>query len=52
MTRASSTLRAALKEPARSKAMAQEKFGYNASKWSDGMIGEKAKIDALGKAGK
>ena len=52
VTRASSTLRAALKEPARSKAMAQEKFGYNASKWSDGMIGEKAKIDALGKAGK
>lgn len=34
VTRASSTVRAGLKEPAKSKAMAQEHFAYNSSKVS------------------
>ena len=51
VTRASSTVRAALKEPAKSKAMAQESFAYNASKWSGGAQGDKVAVDALGKAG-
>eukprot|EP00561_Arcocellulus_cornucervis_P013594 CAMPEP_0185802208 /NCGR_PEP_ID=MMETSP1322-20130828/1878_1 /TAXON_ID=265543 /ORGANISM="Minutocellus polymorphus, Strain RCC2270" /LENGTH=70 /DNA_ID=CAMNT_0028497961 /DNA_START=62 /DNA_END=274 /DNA_ORIENTATION=+ len=51
VTRASSTVRAGLKEPARSKAMAQESFTYNTSKWSAGDQGEKVAVDALGKAG-
>eukprot|EP00562_Extubocellulus_spinifer_P009038 CAMPEP_0178495362 /NCGR_PEP_ID=MMETSP0696-20121128/13503_1 /TAXON_ID=265572 /ORGANISM="Extubocellulus spinifer, Strain CCMP396" /LENGTH=70 /DNA_ID=CAMNT_0020123493 /DNA_START=26 /DNA_END=238 /DNA_ORIENTATION=+ len=51
VTRASSTVRAALKEPAKSKAMAQETFSYNSSKWVDGVQGDKVAVDTLGKAG-
>ena len=51
VTRASSTVRAGLKEPAKSKAMAQESFKFNTSKWSAGEQGEKVAVDALGKAG-
>ncbi|MCP4746881.1 MAG: hypothetical protein GY874_12200, partial [Desulfobacteraceae bacterium] len=36
VTKASSTVRAALKEPAKSKALAQETFSYNKSVWSNG----------------
>ena len=51
VTRASSAVRAGLKEPAKSKAMAQESFTYNASKWSAGEQGDKVAVEALGKAG-
>eukprot|EP00521_Asterionellopsis_glacialis_P005405 CAMPEP_0195266904 /NCGR_PEP_ID=MMETSP0706-20130129/12282_1 /TAXON_ID=33640 /ORGANISM="Asterionellopsis glacialis, Strain CCMP134" /LENGTH=71 /DNA_ID=CAMNT_0040321573 /DNA_START=27 /DNA_END=242 /DNA_ORIENTATION=+ len=51
VTRASSTLRAALKEPARSKALEQEKFSYNAAKWAAGETSGKTPIDTLKKAG-
>ena len=34
----------ALKEPAKSKAMAQEAFGYNRSVWSAGEQGEKTTV--------
>lgn len=51
VTRASSTVRAALKEPAKSKAMAQESFTYNSSKWAAGEQGDKVAVSALGKAG-
>ena len=45
-------MRAGLKEPAKTKAMAQEAFSYNASVWEAGVQGEKAAVDALSKAGK
>ncbi|KAL9189870.1 hypothetical protein ACHAXT_009545 [Thalassiosira profunda] len=52
VTKASSTVRAALKEPAKSKAMAQEAFGYNRSHWTGGEQGGKTKVDALKSVGK
>ena len=51
LTRASSAVRASLKEPAKSKAMAQEKFSYNAAVWKDGASQGKTKISELAKAG-
>eukprot|EP00579_Thalassiosira_antarctica_P004435 CAMPEP_0201881422 /NCGR_PEP_ID=MMETSP0902-20130614/11735_1 /ASSEMBLY_ACC=CAM_ASM_000551 /TAXON_ID=420261 /ORGANISM="Thalassiosira antarctica, Strain CCMP982" /LENGTH=67 /DNA_ID=CAMNT_0048409635 /DNA_START=38 /DNA_END=241 /DNA_ORIENTATION=+ len=41
VSKASSTLRMALKEPAKSKAMAQEQFFFNKSQWTNGVMGEK-----------
>jgi len=52
VTKASSTLRAALKEPAKSKAMAQETFSYNRSVWSNGEQGAKKLTDSLAAVGK
>ena len=52
VTKASSTVRAALKEPAKSKAMAQEAFGYNRSHWTGGEQGGKTMVDALKSVGK
>ena len=52
MTRAASTVRAGLKEPAKSKAMSQEVFSYNAAKWEGGKSLGKNAIDKLTAAGK
>lgn len=52
VTKASSTLRMALKEPAKSKAMAQETFAYNRAHWTDGNMGTKSLVDALKSVGK
>eukprot|EP00568_Trieres_chinensis_P012684 CAMPEP_0183304672 /NCGR_PEP_ID=MMETSP0160_2-20130417/9684_1 /TAXON_ID=2839 ORGANISM="Odontella Sinensis, Strain Grunow 1884" /NCGR_SAMPLE_ID=MMETSP0160_2 /ASSEMBLY_ACC=CAM_ASM_000250 /LENGTH=70 /DNA_ID=CAMNT_0025467767 /DNA_START=93 /DNA_END=305 /DNA_ORIENTATION=- len=52
VTRAASAMRAGLKEPAKSKAMQQEKFAYNQSVWEAGEQGKKALIETLSKAGK
>ena len=41
VTKAASTVRAALKEPAKSKATAQESFSFNKSTWTDGKQGAK-----------
>jgi len=52
VTKASSTVRAALREPAKTKALSQETFAYNRSVWSAGVQGEKSFVDGLSKAGK
>lgn len=44
-------MRGALKEPARTKAMAQESFQFNAAKWSEGAMGSKTPITSLKEAG-
>eukprot|EP00592_Proboscia_alata_P002088 CAMPEP_0194376114 /NCGR_PEP_ID=MMETSP0174-20130528/24607_1 /TAXON_ID=216777 /ORGANISM="Proboscia alata, Strain PI-D3" /LENGTH=64 /DNA_ID=CAMNT_0039156675 /DNA_START=71 /DNA_END=265 /DNA_ORIENTATION=- len=41
VSRASSTVRAALKEPAKSKAAKNEVFSFNSSIWEAGKIGPK-----------
>ncbi|KAL3780450.1 hypothetical protein ACHAW5_004576 [Stephanodiscus triporus] len=41
VTKASSTVRAALKEPAKSKAMIQETYLFNKSTWTNGVQGPK-----------
>jgi hypothetical protein len=51
VNRASSAVRGALKEPARTKAMAQEHFQYNASTWENGTQGVKTAIQSLKAAG-
>lgn len=45
-------MRGALKEQAKVKAMAQEKFSYNAAAWSSGEMGTKSAVDTLANAGK
>eukprot|EP00567_Pseudictyota_dubia_P013101 CAMPEP_0197435720 /NCGR_PEP_ID=MMETSP1175-20131217/3269_1 /TAXON_ID=1003142 /ORGANISM="Triceratium dubium, Strain CCMP147" /LENGTH=70 /DNA_ID=CAMNT_0042964825 /DNA_START=44 /DNA_END=256 /DNA_ORIENTATION=- len=52
VTRAASAVRAGLKEPAKTQAMAQEKFAYNQSAWSEGVQGKKVTIETLANAGK
>ncbi|KAL7490542.1 hypothetical protein ACHAWT_000106 [Skeletonema menzelii] len=52
VTKATSCLRAALKEPAKSKAMTQETFSYNKSVWSNGEQGAKKLTDSLAAVGK
>lgn len=52
VTKASSCLRAALKEPAKSKALAQESFSYNKSIWANGEQGVKTLTDSLAAVGK
>ena len=42
----------ALKEPAKTKAMTQEAFGYNRSHWANGAQGEKSMVDGLKSVGK
>eukprot|EP00586_Coscinodiscus_wailesii_P011953 CAMPEP_0172494960 /NCGR_PEP_ID=MMETSP1066-20121228/59859_1 /TAXON_ID=671091 /ORGANISM="Coscinodiscus wailesii, Strain CCMP2513" /LENGTH=70 /DNA_ID=CAMNT_0013266317 /DNA_START=164 /DNA_END=376 /DNA_ORIENTATION=+ len=51
VTRASSAVRNAAKEPAKSKLAANSKFSYNASVWEGGVQGKKVEIDVLSKAG-
>ena len=52
VTKASSAVRAALKEPAKTKAMAQETFSYNRATWSEGTMGAKTLVDGLKAVGK
>lgn len=52
VTKASSCVRAALKEPAKTKSLGQEAFAYNKSMWTAGEQGEKALIDSLKSVGK
>ena len=51
VAKASQTLRAALKEPSKSKASLREGFAYNLSLWKDGKQGAKTRIQSLSKAG-
>jgi len=51
VTRATSVVRGALKEPSQAKAMAREKFLYNAASVSSGKGGPKSAVDSLSKAG-
>eukprot|EP00553_Chaetoceros_curvisetus_P013889 CAMPEP_0204642112 /NCGR_PEP_ID=MMETSP0717-20131115/51511_1 /ASSEMBLY_ACC=CAM_ASM_000666 /TAXON_ID=230516 /ORGANISM="Chaetoceros curvisetus" /LENGTH=45 /DNA_ID= /DNA_START= /DNA_END= /DNA_ORIENTATION= len=44
-------MRAALKEPAKTQAMTNETFAYNAGKWEAGKLTQKNAVDALSKAG-
>jgi hypothetical protein len=50
--RAATSVRSALKEPARSKLMAQGEFSYKASSWTAGSQGAKTEVTTLGAAGK
>eukprot|EP00978_Attheya_sp_CCMP212_P008073 scaffold18803_cov53-Attheya_sp.AAC.3 len=52
VTKATSTVRMALKEPAKSKAMQQEIFEYNAASWVAGKQGTKTAVTKLALAGK
>lgn len=52
VTRAATSVRAGLKEPAKTKAMQQEAFMYNKSVWTAGEQGEKTAVDVLANAGK
>ena len=51
VSRAATSVRGALKEPAKRKAMAQENFSYNASAWEAGVQGKKTQIQSLAEAG-
>jgi Mitochondrial ATP synthase epsilon chain len=52
VTRASSAVRGALKEPAKLKVKSQEEFSYKVSTWSNGVQSSKTSIDKLATAGK
>lgn len=45
-------MRAALKEPAKTKAMGNETFSYNAAKWEAGVSTAKVPVTNLSAAGK
>lgn len=45
-------MRAALKEPAKTKSLGQEVFAYNKSMWSAGEQGQKAAVNSLKSVGK
>ena len=51
VNKAASTVRGALKEPAKQQAMAQEVFSYKASPWEGGNQGAKTLITELKGAG-
>eukprot|EP00558_Chaetoceros_sp_UNC1202_P003658 CAMPEP_0197234792 /NCGR_PEP_ID=MMETSP1429-20130617/2446_1 /TAXON_ID=49237 /ORGANISM="Chaetoceros sp., Strain UNC1202" /LENGTH=70 /DNA_ID=CAMNT_0042693281 /DNA_START=70 /DNA_END=282 /DNA_ORIENTATION=+ len=51
VTRAATAMRTALKEPAKTKAMANEAFSYNATVWEGGVGSGKKNISKLGDAG-
>ena len=51
VTRAASALRNGLKEPAKSQALKNETFSYNATTWSNGAPGTKTAVETLSKAG-
>ena len=52
VTKASSTVTDALKEPAKSKAMAGQVFAYNRSNWASGVMREKTAVNTLKNVGK
>ena len=52
VNKAATCMRGALKEPAKTKAMAQEAFQYNAASWEGGVMGAKSPVTSLGAAGK
>ncbi|VEU33640.1 unnamed protein product [Pseudo-nitzschia multistriata] len=52
VNRAAGAVRSGLKEPTKSKLLAQSEFKYNASAWESGIQGAKKEISALGQAGK
>jgi hypothetical protein len=45
-------MRAGLKEPAKSQAMKNEVFSYNAAVWENGVGGKKSLVQDLSKAGR
>jgi hypothetical protein len=51
VTRAATALRQGLKEPAKSKALQQEVFAYNANAWTAGKTGTKKAVKNLADAG-
>lgn len=51
VTRAATALRQGLKEPAKSKALQQEVFAYNANAWTAGKTGTKKAVKNLAEAG-
>ena len=51
VNRAAGSVRSALKEPARTKLAAQDKFSYKAAAWTDGSQGVKTEVTKLSKAG-
>ena len=52
VNRAAGAVRSALKEPTKSKLMAQSEFKYNASAWEAGVQGAKKEVTSLSQAGK
>jgi hypothetical protein len=52
VNRAAGSVRSALKEPMKSKLMAQSEFKYNASAWESGVQGAKKEVTSLSQAGK
>jgi len=51
INKSASVVRSALKEPAKRKAMAEERFSYKASTWEAGQQGTKTEITTLTGAG-
>jgi hypothetical protein len=45
-------MRAGLKEPAKSQAMKNETFSYNAAVWENGATGKKTAVQDLSQAGR
>jgi Mitochondrial ATP synthase epsilon chain len=52
VTRASSAVRGALKEPAKRKAMTQEQFQYKSAVWANGVQGPKSPVVSLSQVDK
>mmetsp|Transcript_21862 Transcript_21862/g.54154 ORF Transcript_21862/g.54154 Transcript_21862/m.54154 type:complete len:118 (-) Transcript_21862:205-558(-) len=52
VNRAAGSVRSALKEPMKSKLLAQSEFKYNASAWEAGVQGAKKEVTSLSQAGK
>ena len=51
VSRSTTVLRSALKEPARTKAFANDSFFYNRAVWENGVSGPKKGITEISKAG-
>jgi len=52
VTKAASTVRACLKEPAKTKAAALESFNYNSSVYSGGNVGPKVNVTSVSQVGR
>ena len=52
VNKAASTIRGALKEPAKRQAMANESLSYNSSAWTAGEQGAKSPVTTVAQAGK
>jgi hypothetical protein len=52
VNRAAVSVRSALKEPMKSKLMAQSEFSYKATAWESGVAGVKKPVTSLSQAGK